>query len=474
MAAVISTSTGNPFDGEWMGNVVYASNQLDSASTEKFKADFAYEMAQITATIVSAPTTNVENFKIEFADATSRSTAKVMQIIPNAQRTEFAYEMEQIRRKIIDNPNLNIEEAKAGFVDGIAQLTVKIITHVDSSTIDTEQKTTFLRNNADIESKTISKVNDTVADQKAILNTGYIDQETYTALIDELMHIGQRSNRSDNKVKFDGEIRYHYAFNSGSERWKRDSSGIRMYLRADAALNKDWRAYGILESKKNLVHYNNEFKLSRLYVVGKVGTSTVKAGSFGYLMAEGNIYDSGFDGIRVDFEGSVKYTLSYGETNDTKDTAIATARYEDFDYNLEAGMYHYQTDDSNQNTIWTLGGNYNFSNFSVGTMVLSSSLKDRNGNDNGYVLSLNYGDLKSWRAGTYEIFAKYYNQSRGTYIAHGMNGIGGSMQGFKGYGVGMNYALKENLVAGIEYYRLSDKISKDKGDTWWSQLTYYF
>jgi hypothetical protein len=107
-------------------------------------------------------------------------------------------------------------------------------------------------------------------------------------------------------------------------------------------------------------------------------------------------------------------------------------------------------------------------------MVLSSSLKDRNGNDNGYVLSLNYGDLKSWRAGTYEIFAKYYNQSRGTYIAHGMNGIGGSMQGFKGYGVGMNYALKENLVAGIEYYRLSDKISKDKGDTWWSQLTYYF
>lgn len=474
MSVVMGTFPGNPFDDEWMGNVVYASNQLDSASTETFKADFAYEMAQIAAIIAATPTSNVEDFKIEFANATSKSTAKAMQIIPDAQRTEFAYEMEQIRTKIIDNSSLNIEEAKAGFVDEIAQLTEKIITHADSTTIDTGARTTFLRNNADIESKTIRRANYTDEDQKALLHTGYIDQETYTGLIDELMHVGRKGNRPDNKVKFDGEIRYHYAFNSGSERWRRDSSGIRIYLGADAALNQDWHAYGVLESKKNLVHYDNEFKLSRLYVAGKVGTSIVKAGSFGYLMAEGNIYDSGFDGIRVDFGGPVKYTLSYGETNDTKDTAIATARYEDFDYNLEVGMYHYQMLNSEQNTIWTLGGNYNFSNFSIGAMALRSSLKDQDGNDSGYVLSLNYGDLKSWRPGTYAIFAKYYNQSRGTYIAHGMNGVGGSMQGFKGYGMGMNYTLRENLVAGIEYYGSTDKVSKDKGDTWWTQLTYYF
>ncbi len=460
MTALISTFNENSFDDMWIGNVVYASRQLDSASTETFKADFTYEMTQITATIASTSTTNVDNFKIEFTEAIAKSTANVMRIIPDAQRNEFTYEMEQIRTKIIDHPNLNIEEAKAEFVDEIAQLTAKIITHADRSTINTEQKSKSLRNNADV-------------DQKGILTTG-IDQDTYTALIDELMHIGQRGVPLANNVEFNGEIRYHYALNSGSERWKRDSSGIRMYFRANAALTKDWRAYGIVESRKNLVNYNNEFKLSRLYVVGKVGTSTVKAGSFGYLMAEGNIYDSGFDGIRVDLGGPVKYTLSYGETKDSKDTAIATARYVDFDYNLEAGIYHYRMNDSNPNTIWTIGGNYNFSHFGLGTMFLNSSLKDRNGSSNGYVVSLNYGDLKSWRAGTYEIFAKYYNQSRGTYIAHGMNGIGSSMQGFKGYGVGTNYALKENLVAGIEYYRLSDKISKDKGDTWWGQLTYYF
>jgi len=82
--------------------------------------------------------------------------------------------------------------------------------------------------------------------------------------------------------------------------------------------------------------------------------------------------------------------------------------------------------------------------------------------------------LKTWRKGTYGIFAKYYNQPQYTYIAHGMDGTGGSMQGFKGYGLGMNYTLKENLVAGIEYYKLTDKVSEEKGNTWWSQVSRYF
>jgi len=88
-------------------------------------------------------------------------------------------------------------------------------------------------------------------------------------------------------------------------------------------------------------------------------------------MAEGNIYDSGFDGLRVDFGEPVKYTLSYGKTDSTKETFVATARYNSFDYNLEAGAYHYQRDDGThaRNTIRALGGNYNFSNFGIGAMV---------------------------------------------------------------------------------------------------------
>lgn len=558
-------STGNLFVGESKGNVVYASSQFKNVgeldhkpttglkgNTETFKVESAYEMAQITATILSAPTTNVEKFKVEFAYATAQVTAKVMPIIPSDQKNKFAYEMAQITTKIVSDQNLDIEKAKVEFAYEMAQITTKIITDADQfvtgkrttllrshanieqkpvdkvDNTSTEPKARLLRNNADVEPKSASKVDNTDIEPKvrllrnnadialkaarkvdntdnepkvrllrnnadiepksagkvdnadthltAILNPGYIDPETYRGLIDELMRVGERSNTLDNKVNVDGEIRYHYAFNRSTEGGDRDSSGIRTYLGVDTGITKDWRAYGMLEGQKSLLNYNNEFKLSRLYVAGKVGTSMVRAGSFGYLMAEGNIYDSGFTGLRVDFGKRLKYTLSYGETDYTKKTYIATARHKDFDYNLEAGVYHYQLSDGvhNRNTIWNVGGNYNFSNFGVGAMFLGSSLKDSQGRSNGYVLSFNYGELKTYRPGTYDLFAKYYNQPVGTYIAHGMNGIGSLMQGFKGYGVGAHYTFAKNFVGGIEYYNLTDKISGKKGKTWWSQLSWYF
>lgn len=496
------------------GNVVYASNghmnvgeadgnftAVFKGNSEHFKAEFAYEMAQITAKIVSAPTTNVENLKVQFAYASALVTAKVMPIIPSDQRKEFAYEMAQITTKIISDPNLDIEEAKAEITYEIAQITTRVLTDADRITtgnstilkehnvysepkvtgkvnnnIGTDQKGTLLRNNADIESKAAVRVNNTNTDKKTIANPGYIAPETYTGLIDEMTHVGERRNHTDNKVNINGEIRYHYALNNGSGTWDQDSSGIRLYLGFDTDIYRDWRAYGRLEGKRNVVNYDNDFDLARLYVEGKLGVATLQAGSFGYLMAEGNIHDSGFDGIRADFGGPVKYTVSVGETDDTKETAIATVRYEDFDYNLEAGVYHYEMDDGSQdqNTIWTLGGNYNFSNFGVGAMALGASQKDSKGNNNGYVLSFHYGDLKTWRPGTYEVFAKYYNQPQYTHISHGMNGMGGRMEGFRGYGLGMNYTLKENVVAGIEHYDLRDKISSERGKTWWSQISHYF
>jgi hypothetical protein len=482
MATVIGISTGNPFSDEWKGNMVYASNELMSGSeldnystaaikgnTEKFKAEFAYEMAQITARIVSAPATNAENFKVEFAYATAKVTTKVMPILPSGQRSEFAYEMAQITAKIVSDQNLDIEKAKAEFTYEIAQLTAKIITNADTIAIGNrtplkvnDQKTLF-RNNADIEPKAAPKQSNTATNQKTTVNTGYIAPETYNGLMDELMHVGK--SKPDHKVNMGGEIRYHFALNQGSSRWDKDSSGFRAYFDADTAINKDWRVYGMLEGQANVINYNNVFKLSRLYVAGKLGsTSMLRAGSFGYLMAEGNIYDSDFKGVRAEFGDAFKYTVGLGETDSTQKTYIATARYADYDYNLEAGVYRYQTDDgtANQNTIRTFAGNYNFSNFGVGAMILSSTLKDSQGDGNGYVFSFKYGDLKTWRPYTYSIFAKYYNQPRYTYIAHGMNGVGSAMGGFTGYGLGMNYTLAPNFVAGIEYYDLTDKISGEK------------
>ena len=440
-------------------------------NTELSKDEFAYQMAQIATKFLSAPVTNVETFKIEFTYAISTITAKTMPLIPSEQRNDFTYEMAQLTSNIINDQNLDMKKAKAQF----AQLITKVVNRIDKTT--TDGKATTAKKSDKIEPQALSSSNKNVAGSPAANAPGYVDPAIYNSLIDDLMQVGNSSNHKNNKINVDGEIRFHYAANSGGSTQWEDASGLRLYLGADTRINKNWQLFGMLEGQKSIKNYNNKLELSRLYMEGKVGESTtVKAGKFGYLMAEGNIYDSGFTGISVDFGDPIKYTLSYGETEDSKSTYIAKARYKDFDYNLEAGVYHYRLDDSsnNHNTIWNIGGNYNFSDFSIGAMYLGSSLKDSKGNSDGYVFSLNYGDLRTYRPGTYSMFAKYYNQAKGTYISHGMNAKGNSMQGVKGYGLGVSYTLAKDLVAGVEYYDLTDKVTGQKGKTVWTQLTHYF
>lgn len=314
--------------------------------------------------------------------------------------------------------------------------------------------------------------------QNGATGTGYIDPETHQGLINEFMQVGKNRKADDEKVIFSGEVRYHYAVNSGPDLLGKNQSGLRTYFGADAKLNKDWHAYAMLENHIDFMNYDDGTKLSYLYAAGKVGEATVRAGRFGYLMAEGNIYDRSFAGVRIDVGDQLKYSLSYGKTDSTTSTTVATVRYSDYDYYLEAGVYHGKPTFANNTqyyTLKTIGGTYKFNDFSVGAMYLASTLKDSNGADTGYVYTLGYGDLREYRPGTFSLVAKYYNQPRGTYIEHGMNGRGATfMQGIKGPGFGAYYTLAKHLIGGIEYYSLTDKVTGDKGKTTWFQVTHYF
>ena len=341
-----------------------------------------------------------------------------------------------------------------------------------------------LNNSAQI-TDTNEKTNSAVTEANAKTNTKAnapvnvtakpISSETYLNLLDDLMVVGERKRPLDNKVRIDGNLRYYYATNRGNAVWGKDTSTARIRVGFDAKMSQDWRLNGMVEGTKGLVNYSDGTSF-RLNAVGKLGASLLRVGSFGYYMAEGNIYDSQFVGGRFDFGKPVKYTFSYGNTDYTQQTFVATARHDDLDYNIEAGLYNYQFNDTTQgyNTILTLGGNYKFSNFSLGAMILNASRKDLLGNGFGYVLSFNYGNIREYRPGTYNIWAKYYSQPQYTYIAPTMNGVGGQMQGFRGYGIGVDYTLVKNIILGTEYYDLTDIVTGEKGQTWWTHVSYYF
>ena len=272
-----------------------------------------------------------------------------------------------------------------------------------------------------------------------------------------------------------GEVRYNYVINQGTKRFDINDSRLRARFYFDYRLNSNWHLYSMLESDKSFLNsksYNGSITGDRFYLKGKTGSSNVTVGSFGYKMADGNIYDSRFKGIKVDVDAPLNYTFAYGEGNEISRAYIATAKYKDYDYSVSGGWYNFEMENRQKNTIWTIDGTYDFEALSLGAMYLHSRSDDNQGD--GYVLTLSHGKIKSRIPKTYHLFVKYYDQDADTYVRHTMSGLGGRMNGFKGYGAGYYYTLAENLVYGIEYYDLKNKVNGERGSTMWNQITYYF
>ena len=300
---------------------------------------------------------------------------------------------------------------------------------------------------------------------------------------EELNNLGVRIAKleaAEDNVNFNGQIRWHYVDNYRSKHDSNDDHQLRSRIYINGKVNETWDYHAMLENKQDFHTNAEEGKtgFERAYVTGPIGGAKVTAGAFGNLMAEGNIYDTNFDGIKFEFGDVIKYSLLYGEADIERDNKmfVATASYKDYDYDAAVGYHRINYDEGNpaDNTIWSAVGNYDFGNYSLGAMYLRASQKDAHGDQNGYVLTFKHGRVKSWKAGTYEIYTKYYEQPVNTYLAHTMTGLAGYMDGFKGYCIGAQYALAENTILGIEYYDLRDKITDEKNKTIWTQVIFDF
>lgn len=293
----------------------------------------------------------------------------------------------------------------------------------------------------------------------------------------------EEKNYNYQLLNVSGQIRYNYVANSAATKYSFTDSKVRARIYFDAALSpllnsesNSWYLHSMLEYQKSFLQdtkRKNSIDSSRLYIDGKTGITKVTAGTFGYILAEGNIYDSSFTGLRAEIEdNSLVYDFGYGHADAISKGYIASVRYDNYDYRLGAGVYRLEDNNRRLNTISTISGTYLFDTFDLGVMYLHSSSSF--GNQKGYVYTINKGKVKTWVPGTYNLFLKYYNQPSNTYVAHTMLGVGTRMNGFKGYGIGGYYTLISDLVLGLEYYDLVDKETSDRGRTLWGQVTYYF
>jgi len=285
----------------------------------------------------------------------------------------------------------------------------------------------------------------------------------------------------DQRLKLDAEVRYDIGYSRGSY-GSGSKSRIRARLYPDCAIDNNWHAKGMVEWEKTLngKEYSNDGKLKvdRYYLSGNTGLVHADVGTFGSVMAEGNIYDSKFQGVRIQAGAPIKYNFEYGKAivDDMDKSYDFSVSYKDAVYGVDAGYYHFRKKGEVSQSIYM--GNYyhNLGLLDAGIMLLYGRDKGSSGKT-GYVFTLGYTPQDSWKPHTYSSWLKYYHQSASTYISHTMNGRADNMRGnggFKGWGLGINYNLPAAWTLGLEFYRLQDLQEGKRSNTVWFAVTKSF
>ncbi len=347
---------------------------------------------------------------------------------------------------------------------------------------------------------------------------------------DELDTLGVRVAKLEkgaDAVKVTGNIRYHYAQHDGkATSEKGHANNLRSRIFVKGQINDDWSYTGMLENNQD---FDNEAEdgnvtFQRAYVNGKIGGLKVQAGRYSALLAEGNVYDSRFDGVQVEYGKDVKLVAGYGKATPSsvqnltfgKLTIMPGLTYTTVNkhesgeamyaelgtkvgvVDVKAGYYEFgdvsvdatmATKDDSKTTstdddmkIWALNAALPLAkDLKFGAMYLKGDkMYESNGqydlgDDDGYVLTLTYKGAKASVPGSWGLVAKYYDQGDATYLDHTMNGYADKMAGFKGYGLFANYTLAKNIVAQVEYYDLEEKaLDKSEVETLWTQVVFTF
>ena len=334
---------------------------------------------------------------------------------------------------------------------------------------------------------------------------------------EELDNLGVRvanlEKKADN-VKVTGEVRFRYVDQKPMSYWNHKQKGytsdIRSRIWINGSVNDDWTYTGMLQNVQDLSDNsgNETTDFQRAYVQGKLGGLKVTAGRYNLYMADGNFYDTRADGVELSYGSKVKLTGYAGKFAD--DTNIYTddtvgGKYWGADLTaevakgLELSAGYIKVKDINyagdnitypeyDNKVWYVGGKYTVGAVGLSAMYLKGKLEytvdnheyDNDWEKDGYVIGLDYKGAKASDPGSWGLWAKYYDQGMNTYLAHTTDANTFWGDGFKGYGVGANYAFAKNIVANVAYYdTTSIYVKKVEDETvrdhrFWTDVTFTF
>lgn len=333
-------------------------------------------------------------------------------------------------------------------------------------------------------------------------NVGKLAAE-FAGELDSLgVRVANLEKKSDN-VRITGQIRYEYGDRNGDmqqTKGKVAQHRLRSRIFVNGNINEDWSYTGRFENNQSLKNSSGDdtLKFNQAYVNGKIGGAKVIAGKTDHYAGNGFIYDDTAEKIELSYGKNVKLTAYYGIPTDYGYDKMwgASVGGKVGNLSLSAGYDKFQdalneiqgygvpnsAEKGTDNGIWNVSAKYKFDDFTLGATYLHSDVDVYNSpyNDvdtDGYVISANYKGADKNKPGTWGLFANYYDQGAGTFVAHTMYPGDWSYyvdEGFKGYMVGGGVTLAKNMVYQLHYYDLEGKESGLDDQVLWSRLQIMF
>ena len=316
---------------------------------------------------------------------------------------------------------------------------------------------------------------------------------------DELDNLGVRvanlEKKADN-VKITGEIRAHYE--DYKDTANKDNSKLRSRIWIKGQVNDDWSYTAMLQNEQVFTDNGNsdnkgneDTKFQRAFVNGRLGGLAVEAGRNNASILGGEILSHRADRVKVSYGKDVKLAAEYGKLANVEDaTKVLGDDYYAVSLSGKVGalgleaVYVDVNEDTylgQDNDIWAIGANYAFDkNVGLKAAYLKGDVDLKKGGDDGWYAVLNYKGAKAAKAGSFGVYAGYYDMSASTMLSNGWNtsfanDLRKSHEGFDGWKAGVNYTFAKNIVGTVEYVDLDAKDdSKADDKTLWSQVVFTF
>ena len=315
---------------------------------------------------------------------------------------------------------------------------------------------------------------------------------------DELDNLGVRvanlEKKADN-VKITGQIRYRYmgSDNSGYD------NGLRTRLWVAGEVNEDWTYTAMIQNTQDFTNNagDEDTKLNRAYLDGRIGGLTVRAGRWDECTSTANILDVYADGVKVSYGDKVKvYGMALkgaGDDNATADSGDriyvagvegqigavnAYANYfnvdngpKTFDAKGVADSWYNQTKE-----IYNVGVNFDVAkDLNLAYEYMWGNKKIYDTSKDGYVATLAYKGADAATPGTWGLSATYFDQPMNAVISPTTDAKQFRDQGgYKGYGLVANYTLAKNIVAEVSYYDTEAKIGNSDDQLIYADLYFTF